>query len=154
MTAELEGTDRRMSLRGVTTFSIEQQGQGWKVSGAGAPFTAEIPSSGTTLTGNRFEGVATLQGETPEWQSATFTGGVTAKVTQKDNKTGKTYTITASCPRVDISRAQRTVRLSGGARASGDHPVMGPGGAVITAPTVILTFDEAMRELVGVELLQ
>jgi LPS export ABC transporter protein LptC len=154
ISALMDGTRGNMTMKGMSVFNIEflSDAKRWKFSGSGSPITVALPDSGAVITGNSFEGFAAGTSERPEWESATLTGGVRAVVTQKDSRSGETYTVTATCPRVDIDRSDRSVKLSGGARAEGNHPAMGPGGAVITSPTVILKFDAQMKNVVEVEL--
>lgn len=154
ITAKMDGDRGNMDMKGMSAFNLEflSDSKRWRFSGTGSPITVNLPDSGATITGNTFEGFASGTSSRPEWQSATLTGGVRAVVTQKDSDSGETYTVTATCPRVEINRAGQYVKLSGGARAEGNHPAMGPGGAVITSPTVILRFDAEMKEVVGVDL--
>lgn len=153
ITAKMDGERGNMEMRGMSDFNMElTQDSRWKFSGTGSPITVALPDSGAVISGNTFEGFASGTTARPEWESATLSGGVRAVVTQKDNNTGETYTVTATCPRVEINRAQHIVRLSGGAKAEGNHPAMGPGGAVITSPVVILQFDSEMKKVVGVDL--
>ncbi len=154
ITAKLDGDRGNMDISGVDELNLDfvADSKRWKFGGSGGPFKVVLPDSGTMITGNQFEGFAAVVAGKPEWQSAVFTGGVTAVVTQIDKKTGKSFTITASCPRVDFNRAERSATLSGGARAVGNHPAMGPDGAEITAPTIILRFNEAMTSVEEVEM--
>ena len=154
ITAVVDGDKGNMDMKGMSVLTMELQAEAkrWRFAGSGSPITVNLPDSGATITGNNFEGFATGSTQRPEWRSATITGNVTATVSQIDKKSGQRYTVTATCPRVDIDREGQFVKLSGGARASGNHPAMGPGGAVIEAPTVIIRFDSEMKNVVGVDL--
>ena len=153
ITATVDGERGNMDMKGMSLFTMEHQAEAnrWKFAGSGSPINVTLPDSGTVLTGNSFEGFATGDTTRPEWQSAVISGGVTAIVTQKEKNSGETYTVTATSPRVEINRAGRFVKLSGGARASGNHPAMGPGGATVESPTVTLHFDAEMKEVTGVD---
>jgi LPS export ABC transporter protein LptC len=154
ITAKVDGERGNMDMKGLDVFTIDHlvDSKRWKFGGSGSAITVNLPDTGATITGRQFEGFASGNSTRPEWESATITGGVRAVVTQMDRKTGQSYTVTATCPRVDIDKSERSVRLSGGARAEGNHPAMGPGGAVITSPVVILRFDAEMKTVTGVEL--
>lgn len=151
--ATVDGVRGNMDMKGMSLFTMEYQTEAnrWKFSGSGSPISVTLPDSGTVLTGSSFEGFATGDTTRPEWQSAVISGGVKAVVTQKERNSGETYTVTATSPRVEINRAGRFVKLSGGARASGNHPAMGPGGATVESPTVTLHFDAEMKEVTGVD---
>jgi LPS export ABC transporter protein LptC len=154
ITAKMDGAQGNVDIASVDVFTLDRAGTNrWKFAGSGGPFSVKLPESGATLTGSKFEGFAKEVNGKPEWEAATFSGGVKAVVTQLDKNTNKTYTITATCPKVVIDRDALTVTLSGGARAVGNHPAMGPGGAQIEAPTVILKFDPTMSRVVGVDLI-
>jgi len=153
ISAKMDGAQGNVDITSVDVFTLERvNANRWKFGGSGGPFTVKLPDSGATITGSKFDGIAAEVNGKPEWESATFAGGVTALVTQVDKKTNQTYTITASCPKVVIDRDALTVTLSGGAKAVGNHPAMGPGGAQIEAPVVVLKFDPQMRNVVGVTL--
>ena len=154
ITAKMDGERGNMDMSGMDVFTMDfiAESKRWKFGGSGSPITVNLPDSGTVVTGNTFEGFASGSSRRPEWESASLTGGVKAVVTQKESRTGETYTVTATCPRVEIDRSERTVRLLGGAKATGNHPAMGPGGATIESPIVILRFDAAMKNVVEVEM--
>ncbi|MEO7453986.1 MAG: LPS export ABC transporter periplasmic protein LptC, partial [Fimbriimonadales bacterium] len=153
ITATMDGERGNMKMSGLSVFNMElTEAKRWKFTGTGSPITVNLPDSGVVINGNTFEGYASGATAKPEWETAILTGGVKAVITQKDSDSGETYTVTATCPRVEINRANHFVRLSGGARAEGNHPAMGPGGATITSPVVILKFDELMKKVVEVEL--
>jgi hypothetical protein len=153
ITAKMDGERGNMEMSGMSVFGmVMTEANRWKFTGTGSPITVNLPDSGAVINGNSFEGYASGSTSKPEWESATLTGGVKAVITQRDSDSGETYTVTATCPRVEINRASHLVRLSGGARAEGNHPAMGPGGATITSPVVILKFDAEMKRVVEVEL--
>ena len=153
ITATVDGEKGNLDMKGMSVFTMDHQADAnrWRFTGNGSPITVTLPDSGATITGNNFEGFATGNTMRPEWQSAVISGGVKAVVTQKEKNSGETYTVTATSPRVEINRAGRFVKLSGGARAYGNHPAMGPGGATVESPTVTLHFDAEMKEVIGVD---
>jgi LPS export ABC transporter protein LptC len=153
ITATVDGERGNMVMKGMSVFAMDHQTDAnrWRFTGNGSPITVTLPDSGAVITGSNFEGYASGNTTRPEWQSATLSGGVKAVVTQKEKNSGETYTVTATSPRVEINRAGRFVKLSGGARASGNHPAMGPGGATVESPTVTLHFDAEMKEVTGVD---
>ena len=153
ITAKMDGERGNMEMRGMAVFNMDlTEDKRWRFTGNGSPITVNLPDSGAVINGNTFEGFASGTTARPEWESAVLTGGVRAVITQRDSDSGESYTVTATCPRVEINRANRFVKLSGGARAEGNHPAMGPGGATITSPVVILKFDAEMKKVVEVEL--
>jgi LPS export ABC transporter protein LptC len=153
LTATVDGERGNIDMKGMSVFTIDflTDSDRWRFTGSGSPITVTLPDSGAVITGNSFEGFATGDTTRPEWQSATISGGVRAVVTQRERNSGETYTVTATSPRVEINRSGRFVKLSGGARASGNHPAMGPGGATVESPTVTLHFDAEMKEVTGVD---
>lgn len=156
ITSTLDGPRGKMTVTGLSVFRMRlgEDGRTWNFSGDGAPFTATLPDSGAVVTGRHFEGTADRNRvgtqETPEWQTGVFTGGVTATVTQTDKRTGKKFTVTGKSPTVQIDRKSSTVTLLGGVTISGDHPAMGPAGAEMTAPKIVLEFDAEMRDITKV----
>jgi hypothetical protein len=153
ISAKMDGARGNMEMSGLSVFNmVLTEAKRWKFTGTGSPITVNLPDSGAVISGNSFEGYASGSTASPEWESASLTGGVRAVITQRDSDSGETYTVTATCPRVEVNRANHFVRLSGGARAEGNHPAMGPGGATITSPVVVLKFDAQMTKVVEVEL--
>jgi hypothetical protein len=151
--AVLAGKTGNMDLTGLTLFEAEQAeaGRAWQFKGDGAPFVAKFPDNGIVLTGRHFDAMATLTddggSQVMELTTGKFTGGVKATISQKEKKTGKTFSLTASCPTVTIDRAERTIVLSGGVHISGDHPSLGPGGAEGDAARIRIEFDPDMKTI-------
>ena len=156
--AVMNGSRGKMDLSGLDVWSVDlsENEKTWIFKGDGGPFTATFPDNGAVVTGRHFEGTAdrnkTAAGESPEWETGKFTGGVKATITQKDKKTGKTFTINGECPSVTITRSTSKMVLSGGVRVSGNHPSIGPEGAEAEAGTIILTFDPQMQRVVDVQM--
>ena len=159
ISAEMEGDAGKMTLKGVSEWrmTLSEDGETWSFVGDGRPFSAEFPEKGFTVQGRHVEGAAKQIGtgdqKTVEWQSAKFTGGVTAVFVQQPEEGAaqdKPIRMTANCPTVLVNRAASEIVLSGGVRLEGEHPSLGPGGAELTGPRIVITFDEDMREIIKI----
>ncbi|MBA3726642.1 MAG: hypothetical protein H0W86_09375, partial [Armatimonadetes bacterium] len=136
-----------MDITGISTWTIRRSEDGalWRYSGDGSPFVATFSGPGAVVTGRHIEGTAdrTAGVASPEWRTATFTGGVTTVITQDG---GKTH-ITVTSPTVTLNRATSTAVMSGGVVASGKHAALGPEGGEFTAGKVTIVFDQAMKKV-------
>lgn len=121
--------------------------------GEGAPLHLRFPERGFEVSANEVEATLDAREEAipaeQRLETARFSGGVRGKLSgsAKDRRGQiRKWTVYLRCPEVLYSKGSRTLTLLGGVEIEGDHPLLGFGGGMASAPKMVVKFKEGTFE--------
>ncbi|HWP30541.1 MAG TPA: LPS export ABC transporter periplasmic protein LptC [Fimbriimonadales bacterium] len=123
------------------------------IEGEGTPLHLRFPARGFEVSANKVEGTFDAREEAipaeQRLETARFSGGVSGKLSgsAKDRRGQiRKWTAYLRCSEVLYSKGSRTLTLLGGVEIEGDHPLLGFGGGMASAPKMVVKFKEGTFE--------